>query len=79
MLLNTNGAKAMALPEYLSVSEVATQIGDRPKDISDLFYIRKLDAKTCPLVACRRMIPRAYIPTIIKTLKTLNRPLEAAK
>jgi hypothetical protein len=58
---------------HLIVSEVARQIGARPKDISDLFYQRKLDDKRCPIVGGRRLIPDDYLPVIEATLRDLGR------
>jgi hypothetical protein len=60
---------------------VARRIGARPKDISDLFYLRKLSDEQCPIVGGRRMIPEAYIPTIERALRDAGRlqPQEAAR
>jgi hypothetical protein len=58
----------------LSVSEAARRIGARPKDISDLFYQRKLDDQRCPIVAGRRLIPEDYLPVVEATLRRLLRP-----
>jgi hypothetical protein len=55
------------------VSQVARQIAARPKDISDLFYQRKLDDERCPVIAGRRLIPEDYIPEIQATLQSLGR------
>ena len=63
---------------YLSVSEVARRIGARPKDISDLFYQRRLDDQRCPVVAGRRLIPEDYIPTVAVRLRDCGRPLTAS-
>jgi len=63
------------LNELLSVSQAAERIGARPKDISDLFYIRKLSGKICPIVAGRRIIPENYLDTIKEILKQNGRPV----
>jgi hypothetical protein len=63
--------------QHLIVSEVARQIGARPKDISDLFYQRRLDDERCPIVGGRRLIPVDYVPVIEATLRELGR-LEVA-
>jgi hypothetical protein len=61
--------------KHFSVSEVARRIGARPKDISDLFYQRKLDDQRCPLTAGRRLIPEDYVPVVETTLRRMRRPL----
>jgi hypothetical protein len=62
--------------QYLIVSEVARRIpGARPKDISDLFYQRKLDDQQCPIIGGRRLIPMDYVPVIEATLRRLGRQL----
>ena len=61
--------------QHHSVSEVARRIGARPKDISDLFYQRKLDDQRCPIVAGRRLIPDDYVPLVETTLRSLKRLL----
>ncbi len=60
---------------FLTVSEVARQLADRfphlrPRDISDLFYQRRLEDRRCPVVGGRRLIPRDYLPTIEEALET---------
>jgi hypothetical protein len=57
----------------VTVSEVARRIGARPKDISDLFYLRKLDDRQCPVVGGRRLIPEEYIPVIAMVLRDAGR------
>jgi hypothetical protein len=59
--------------QHFSVSEVARRIGARPKDISDLFYQRRLDDQRCPIVAGRRLIPDDYISIVKKALEQLGR------
>ncbi len=53
---------------FLSVSELAREIGCRPRDISDAFYSRVLDDSRCPLVAGRRLVPRDYVPEVQRVL-----------
>jgi len=55
--------------QIVTVSEVAEQLGVRPRDISDLFYARKLDANRCPIKNGRRLIPRAYVRRIEAVLQ----------
>jgi hypothetical protein len=62
--------------QHFIVSEVARRIGAKPKDISDLFYQRRLSDVRCPVVGGRRLIPEDYLPTIAATLRDLGR-LEA--
>jgi len=54
--------------QYLSVSDVAREIGAVPRDISDLFYRRILDDTVCPIVAGTQLIPRSYVSTVRETL-----------
>lgn len=64
---------------HLIVSEVARQIpGARPRDISALFYERRLDEARCPIVGQRRMIPADYVPTIEAKLREMGRLAEGA-
>jgi hypothetical protein len=53
----------------LIVSEVARRLGVRPRDISDLFYQRRLTDKVCPVVGGRRLIPLNYLPEIEAALR----------
>ena len=57
----------------LSVSEAARRLGARPKDISDLFYLRELDEEHGPIIAGRRVISEDYLPTIRRVLKQRGR------
>jgi hypothetical protein len=60
--------------QRLIVSEVARRLpGVRPKDISDLFYQRKLDDTICPVVGGRRLIPEDYVPEIVAALRAAGR------
>ncbi len=54
---------------YHIVSEVARRLGVRPRDISDLFYQRRLDDARCPIVGGRRLIPADYISDIEAALR----------
>jgi len=59
---------------YLIVSEVARRIPRaKPKDISDLFYLRKLDNDRCPIVGGRRHIPEDYLPEIERVLRAAGK------
>jgi hypothetical protein len=65
--------------DYLTVSEAARQIpGARPKDISDLLYLRRLDVGRCPLFAGRRMIPVNYLDEVAAALRQAGRLPEPA-
>jgi hypothetical protein len=55
------------------VSEVARQIGALPRDISDLFYQRKLDDQRCPIIGGRRLVPEDYLEAIEQSLRILGR------
>jgi hypothetical protein len=54
--------------DYVSVSEAARELGEKPKTLSDLFYQRELSNDLCPIVGGRRLIPRSYLPTIRQIL-----------
>lgn len=58
---------------HLSVSQAARQLGANPKDISDLFYRRRLRDDLCPVVAGRRMIPEDYLDIIAMALTRAGR------
>ena len=50
--------------KHLSVSEAARRLGARPRDISDLFYRRRLPDDLCPIIAGRRLIPEDCLEAI---------------
>ncbi|MBI3465502.1 MAG: hypothetical protein HY000_20975 [Planctomycetes bacterium] len=54
--------------DFLSVSDVARELGAKPKTISELLYQRELRDDLCPVVGGRRLIPRNYLPTIREVL-----------
>jgi hypothetical protein len=59
---------------FFTVSDVARQLpGARPKDITDLFYQRKLDDSRCPVVGGRRLIPAEYVGAIEAALRKAGR------
>jgi len=59
--------------KHLSVSEAARRLGARPRDISDLFYRRRLRDDLCPIVAGRRHIPENYLDMVASALKRAGR------
>ena len=61
------------MEKLLSVSEVARRLDARPRDISDLFYLRELRDDICPIVAGRRLIPEPYIEEIAAALRRRSR------
>ncbi len=56
-------------PVMLTVSEVARRLGANPRDISNLFYVRKLRDDLCPIVGGRRLIPDHYLAMIAMALR----------
>ena len=55
---------------FLTASGAADRIpGAKPKDISDLFYQRKIDISRCPVVAGRRLIPPDLVAEIAAALR----------
>lgn len=65
--------------QLLSVSEAARRLGANPKDVSDLFYRRRLRDDLCPIVAGRRLIPEDYLGMIEMALKRAGRPVGAGR
>jgi hypothetical protein len=61
-----------------TVSEVARRLGVRPREISDLFYQRRLSDESCPIVGGRRLIPPDYVPTIASALQARGRGAQSA-
>jgi hypothetical protein len=60
--------------DYLSVSDAARQLGVQPRQISDLFYQRRLNDDACPVVGGRRLIPVSYLPAIADALRSDGGP-----
>lgn len=58
----------------MTVSEVARQIETRlgrtipPRQISDLFYSRRIDDSRCPVIGRNRVVPVDFIPVIEQAL-----------
>jgi len=61
--------------KYLSVSEAARRLGARPRDISDLFYRRRLSDESCPIVGGRRLIPESRLSVIEMALRHAGHPV----
>lgn len=55
-------------PKFYFTGEVAARLNARPKDITMLFYCRKLDVKRCPTVGGRRLIPVDYVEEVKNAL-----------
>jgi hypothetical protein len=62
---------------FKSVSDLAREYGCRPRDISDLFYARKLDDGRCTVAAGRRLIPSDYWPVVRQALAEAGKLPEA--
>lgn len=54
---------------YLSVSQAASKLNARPRDISDLFYRRRLRDDLCPIVGGRRLIREDYLDMLASVLR----------
>jgi len=54
---------------WLSVGQVAHELGARPQDISMLFYSGVLRGDLCPVASGRRLIARDYVPMVAAALK----------
>jgi len=63
--------------KHLSVSEAARRLGARPRDISDLFYRRRLRDDLCPIVGGHRLIPEDCLEVIEAALLRSGRPVTA--
>jgi len=61
---------------HLSVSEAARLLKARLRDISDLFYRRRLRDDLCPIIAGRRLIPQEYVEIIAAELRRAGLPCE---
>lgn len=59
----------MNKPQPLQVSEAARKLGAHPRDISVLFYLRKLSDVRCPVVCGRRQVDPDYLGTIASELR----------
>ena len=57
------------MEEFFTVSEVARRLGAAPKDISDAFYLRRLDDRVAPVQGGRRMIPASYLEVVASVLR----------
>ena len=57
------------MPNFTTISSLARKHGIRPREISDLFYQRKLSDKRCPIVDGRRLIPESYVGKIESLLR----------
>ena len=53
----------------LTVSDIARRLGVRPRDVSELFYNRKVKDDDCPVIAGRRLIPESYVDVIAMELR----------
>jgi len=62
--------------KHLSVSEAARRLNARPRDISDLFYRRRLRDDLCPIVGGRRLIPEDYLGAIALVLRQHGHPVD---
>ena len=54
---------------YLFVSDLARRFGCKPRQISALFYDRRLDDSQCPVIAGRRCIPENYARRVEAALR----------
>ncbi|QDV37437.1 hypothetical protein [Tautonia plasticadhaerens] len=67
------------MSQYRSVSDAARELGGRlgvairPRDITDLYYLRRLPTEQCPVVSGRRLIPEDHLPLIAQALRDRGR------
>lgn len=57
----------------LSVSEAARLLGVKPKDITNLFYNRRIRDDLAPIVGGRRLIPKKLLTVIEMELRRAGR------
>ncbi|MGL4943692.1 MAG: hypothetical protein ACRC46_10940 [Thermoguttaceae bacterium] len=55
--------------KHLGISEAATVLNARPRDITNAFYNRQLRTDLCPVVSGRRIIPESYLTLIAQQLR----------
>ena len=53
----------------LSVGDAARQLGVKPRQITQVFYERRLRDDLCPIVGGRRLIPPSYVAVIAMELR----------
>jgi hypothetical protein len=62
----------------LTIGQLSRRFDVPPRVISDLFYARKLDAKRCPIVGGRRLVPESYVAELVRVLRAGGHlPIEA--
>jgi hypothetical protein len=54
---------------FVSVSDVARELGVRPSQVSQLFYERRLRDDLAPIVGGRRLIPSELVDVIRMELR----------
>ncbi len=58
--------------DCLSVGDVARRLGVPPRQITNMFYNRRLRDDLCPVFAGRRVIPLAYVKVISRELRKMG-------
>ena len=56
------------MPKFFTVSDLARDLGCKPRDISDLLYDRQLPVDECPMIGRARAIPEHLVPLIRQKL-----------
>ena len=64
------------MDKLYTVSGAARVLKARPKDISDLFYLRELRDDKAPVLSGRRLIPASYLGEIRRVLEQHGRPVK---
>lgn len=52
------------MPKYFSVTELARKFDCKPRDITELFYQRRVSDDKAPVIGGRRLIPESLVPEI---------------
>ncbi len=55
--------------DILAVGDVADRLGVAPRQVSELFYTRRVSPKRAPVVAGRRLIPVELVSVIAMELR----------
>ena len=64
--------------DILAVGDVADRLGVAPRQVTELFYTRRVNPKRAPVVAGRRLIPVELVSVIAMELRRKGIRVRAA-